>query len=302
MLSVCVHVVYVDSGSTDDSVAVSRSLGVASVELASSSAFTAARARNEGFELLLDRHPKLEYVFFVDGDCEVQSDWLPTAERFMIGRPDVAVVWGRRRERFRDKSAYNLLCDIEWDDAPLGEVKFCGGDAMMRVQAFRSAQGFRPDLICGEEPELCVRLRARGWRIWHVADAMTTHDASIYRFHQWWTRMRRGGYAFAQGVALHGGPPEYHWVAETRKIWLWGFVIPATLCLSVLMVGAPALGLLIIYPVQILRLAARGRRSTRENWLRALALVVCKYPEFLGQLQFFAARWLGRTSNLIEYK
>src|SRR5579872_4333993 len=64
-------IVYVDSGSSDGSVAMSRSLGVEVVDLDMRTAFTAARARNEGFWHLVRVRPDLEYVFFVDGDCEV---------------------------------------------------------------------------------------------------------------------------------------------------------------------------------------------------------------------------------------
>ncbi len=39
---------------------------------------------------------------------------------------------------------------------------------MMRVAALRDVGGYREDLIAGEEPELCVRLRQAGWRIWRL--------------------------------------------------------------------------------------------------------------------------------------
>jgi len=57
------------------------------------------------------------------------------------------------------ESPYNLLCDIEWQDYPLGETRACGGDAVARVDAIQAVEGYRDDLICGEEPEMCVRLR-----------------------------------------------------------------------------------------------------------------------------------------------
>ena len=55
--------------------------------------------------------------------------------------PDVAVVCGRRRERHPETSVYNRLADLEWD-TPVGEAESCGGDAMMRVDAFRQVGGF----------------------------------------------------------------------------------------------------------------------------------------------------------------
>jgi hypothetical protein len=63
-----------------------------------------------------------------------------------------------------------------------------------------------------------------------------------------------------------------------------------------------ALLLLLVYPAQVIRLALRGRRSTRENWWRAAALVMGKFPEMLGQLKFVLDRHRRVTSRLIEYK
>lgn len=296
------HVVYVDSGSSDNSVPMSRGMGVEVTELDLRTQFTAARARNEGFKALLACRPDLKYVFFVDGDCEVVHGWLETAVRFLDTHPEIAVVWGRRRERYPERSVYNLLCDIEWDSFPLGETKACGGDAVMRLEAFRQVDGYRADLICGEEPELCVRLRKAGWRIWHLAADMTLHDAALYHFGQWWKRMLRGGYAYALGVELHGAPPERHWVAESRSAWVWGLWLPVIIVVLSAGFGWRALALLLAYPLQVLRLGLKGKRSTRENWWRAVALVLCKFPEMLGQLKFLLDKYRRVQSALIEYK
>jgi GT2 family glycosyltransferase len=294
-------VVYVDSGSTDGSVDMARNLGAVVVELDMTRPFTAARARNEGFRRLRELAPKLVYVQFVDGDCELVAGWLDKAVLFLNERRDVAVVCGRRRERFPDRSVYNLLCDMEWD-TPVGEAKSCGGDAMMRANAFEQVGGYRDDLIAGEEPELCVRLRAEGWKIWRLAEEMTLHDAAMTHFWQWWKRTTRCGYAYAEGAHLHGAPPEMHQVRASRRVWFWGLGIPAvTVCVSISL-GVWGLTMLIIYPVQVIRLALSGTGSVRENWWSALFLVLGKFPEAVGQLNFLNNRLAGRTARLIEYK
>lgn len=295
-------IVYVDSGSSDDSVSMSRSLGIEVVELDMRTPFTAARARNEGFWKLVRTRPDLQYVFFVDGDCEVVADWLDGACRFLETNPKVAVVWGRRRERYPEKSVYNLLCNIEWDSWPMGQSKACGGDAVMRIDAVRQIEGYRPDLICGEEPELCIRLRMAGWLIWRLNLDMTLHDAALYHFSQWWKRALRGGYGYAQGVDLHGDPPERHWVRESRSVWLWGLWFPLITLILVIVVGIQGLWLLALYPIQVIRLALRGKRSRRENWVRAIALVLGKFPEVLGQMRFLLDKFRRVQSRLIEYK
>ncbi|MBK5011238.1 glycosyltransferase [Pseudomonas sp. S60] len=294
-------VLYVDSGSTDGSVALAQSLGVQVLALDLRIPFTAARARNEGFAALLRSVPGLHWVQFVDGDCEVAPRWLATAQAFLQQHADVAVVCGRRRERFARQTPYNLLCDMEWD-TPVGEARACGGDALMRVQAFDAVGGFRPGLIAGEEPELCVRLRAAGWKVWRLDAEMTLHDAAMTRFSQWWRRSQRAGFAYAEGAQLHGAPPEWHWVQESRRAWLWGLGVPLVVVLACLALGAWGLLLLAVYPLQVVRLARRGQRTPKENWLQAVFLVIGKFPEMLGQLKFWRQRLLAGKSTLIEYK
>lgn len=295
------RVVYVDSDSTDGSIESARSMGVEVFGLDMRIPFTAARARNEGFRRLRDLVPDLAYVQFVDGDCEVVCGWLEKAALFLDDHEGVAAVCGRLRERYPERSIYNMLCDIEWD-TPVGEARACGGIAMMRVDAFESVQGYRADLIAGEEPELCVRLRAAGWQVWRLGDEMALHDAAMLRFGQWWTRTLRGGYAFAQGADLHGKPPERHCVRESRSIWFWGLGIPVAVLGLAPWMGVWALVLFLIYPLQIVRLAVRGGRSARENWWRAGFLVLGKFPEMFGQIKYLFHRHRGGQSRLIEYK
>jgi len=285
--------VYVDSGSTDGSVDAARAAGAEVVALDMTRPFTAARARNAGLARLRALGAP-EFVQFVDGDCRIQPGWLETAETFLATRPSVAVVCGRRREIHPEASVWNRRCDAEWDTPP-GQAKACGGDALMRVAAVAEVGGYDPGLIAGEEPELCVRLRQAGWEVWRIDREMTLHDAAMTRIGQWWRRTRRSGHAFAEGAALHGAAPERHWVTETRRAVLWGAILPLVAFLG--LVVTPWAGLLLLaYPVQILRL------SRRLGWERAAFLVLGKFPEVQGVLEFHLNRLRRRRARLIEYK
>jgi glycosyltransferase involved in cell wall biosynthesis len=298
------RIVYVDSGSTDGSVELARELGVDVVELDLSIPFTAARARNSGVAHLLQASPQTEFIQFVDGDCEVAPGWLDYALAQLDANPNVAVVCGRRRERFPEQSLYNRLCDIEWD-TPIGEAKACGGDSMMRVAAFQQVGGFNSTLIAGEEPELCVRIRQNGWKILRLDAEMTQHDAQMRRFGQWWKRMLRGGHAFAEGAWLHGQIPERHWVQESRSIWIWGLLVPLlalgmawfTKGLSLLLLGG--------YPLMAYRISRYMQQQglkAKDAWLYGLFCMLGKIPQLQGQLQFHINRLLGRRNVLVEYK
>lgn len=286
-------VVYVDSGSTDGSVAAAQAAGAQVVRLDMARPFTAARARNEGFAALRAAAP--DYVQFIDGDCTLDPGWVATATAFLEANPRAAVACGRRRERFPQASVYNRLCDAEWN-TPVGRARACGGDAMMRASAFAAVGGFDPTLIAGEEPELCVRLRASGWEIWRLDAEMTLHDAAMTRFGQWWKRTRRSGHAFAEGAALHGQPPERHCVRETRSALAWGLALPAATVLGAALLGPWALLLLLAWPAQLLRLAPR------LGLTRAAFLILGKIPEAVGILEYGWGRLTGARRGLIEYK
>jgi len=294
-------IIYVDSGSTDGSVILARAAGCEVVELNLQVPFTAARARNEGFRRLRQSAPELPYVQFIDGDCEVVGGWVETATAFLDSHHDVAAVCGRRRERYPTRSIYNTLCDIEWD-TPVGKARACGGDAVMRTDAFAKIGGYRADLIAGEEPELCVRLRAAGWNVWRLGAEMTLHDAAMTRFSQWWRRTVRNGYAFAEGVYLHGTPPERHYVRESMRAWLWGIALPLCSLLSISAYSTWGLILLLAYPLQIMRLGLRNTGPIHRRALLAFFQLLARFPESCGQIKFIHDLYRGRRSGLIEYK
>jgi GT2 family glycosyltransferase len=286
------RLIYVDSGSSDGSAQAAGEMGVEVVDLDMSQPFTAARARNAGLELLAQQEG---YVQLVDGDCEVEANWISQATAFLQQHPQVAVVCGRRRERFPEASIYNQLCDAEWD-TPVGEAKACGGDALMRLEALREVGGYRADLIAGEEPEMCLRLRRRGWTIWRLDAEMTLHDAQMTRFGQWWKRSRRAGYAFAQGAALHGAPPERHWVTETRRAAVWGGLLPLVILLSALLISPWMLLAALAYPLQLLRLMPR--LGVRPAWFSLLG----KFAECAGVAEFWWNHLRGKNRKILEYR
>ncbi|MER5174038.1 glycosyltransferase [Thioclava kandeliae] len=294
------QVIYVDSGSTDGSVDVAQARRARVLALDMSLPFTAARARNEGLELLRRSLPGVEFVQFIDGDCELRSGWLEDALETMFSRPLAGVVCGRRRERFPEASVYNAQCDREWN-TPIGLARSCGGDALMRMDALDEVGGYDPTMIAGEEPELCVRLRAKGWEIHRIDVEMTWHDAAIFRFGQFWKRARRAGHAYAEGAYLHGAPPERHNVAQVRRALFWGMAMPLVLMASLLAIGLWSLLLIGIYPLQVMRLAKR-KGGRRDAWEEALLLTVAKFAESQGILEFYLRQLSGRRSKLIEYK
>jgi GT2 family glycosyltransferase len=302
--------VYVDSGSTDGSAERAEALGVDVVRLDMSRPFTAARARNAGLARLLAMHPEIDFVQFVDGDCELAEDWIELAAKELERCPDVAVVCGRRRERYPDASVFNRLCDLEWN-TPVGEASACGGDALMRARVISDLRGYREDMIAGEEPELCVRIRSTGQKIVRLDAEMTLHDAAMTRWSQWWRRTLRGGHAYAEGAALHGAPPLFHNRRQVRSTIFWGLVCPGALAVSLLAALVEpsfllaGIGVVLLYGMLTVRIYRHRRRlgdTSRDSRLYAVFTCLGKLPEAVGLVQYWTGRLLGRRRTLIEYK
>ncbi len=303
-------VVYVDSGSTDESVALAREYGADVVELDNSRPYTAARGRNAGVARLRETGRDVDYIQFVDGDCALAPGWLVKACMYLSSQQEMAVVTGLLKEKNPDASIYNRLCQLEWR-APAGDIKTCGGIFMIRREAFEQMGGFREDLIAGEEPELCVRLRQAGWRLHRLDRHMATHDAEMLRFSQWWKRSIRSGHAAAEGMALHGKPPERFRVREVHSSLFWGGLVPLLfagllfggLAWSPLWAGAGAAGA--ITALQSFRIARERKKwgeSGSDASLYALFCMLAKFPETLGIIKFVANRFRKQRSFLIEYK
>ncbi len=299
-------VVYVDSASTDDSCEQARRRGAIVVDLDMSIPFSAARARNAGWRALLEAHPDVDRVQFIDGDCEVLPGWVEAASETLDADPSVVAVCGWRRERYPERSAFNRVCDVEWTSGPVGDVDCFGGDVMIRASALVATGGYDPSVIAAEDDELGVRLkRATGGRLVRIDRDSTLHDAAMYRVGQWWQRAKRCGHGYAQVNHLHGAPPERYFATHLRRTLLWGVAAPAAAAaLSVPTLGA-SLALFARYPAVAARTAARTR-ADGYPWGHAVAwgvsCAMAPIPEALGALKFHVDRVLDRRPEIIEYK
>ena len=296
-------IVYVDSGSTDSSVSLAESLGVDVVRLDLTVPFTAGRARNAGFARLCELVPELELVQFIDGDCVLDPGWLGAASLFLNENHDVAIACGRRKEMHPEATIYNQLCDLEWN-TPVGYARSCGGDFLARRSAFGEAGGFNAGLIAGEEPELCHRLRRKGWRIFRLDRPMTLHDAAIRKFSQWARRSRRSGYAYAARAWLHRRDGTRYCWRENTRIAFWAAVYPLAVLGAGSLLSAWALLLFAIYPVQLIRLKDQLRQVelSVSPMLIAFFQLLGNWTECSGQALFAFRLVTRRRQTIIEYK
>ncbi len=299
------EVIYVDSNSSDGSPqrAAERGVQVLQVQPLRPSA---ALGRNAGW-----RAAQGEFILFLDGDTELQPDFLSHA-LVAMEQSDVAICWGHRRESRPEQSWYVRVLDLDWIYPP-GDTEFCGGDALMRRAVLQQVQGFDEQLIAGEEPEMCRRIRAAGHRILHLDVPMTRHDLAVTTWSAYWRRAFRSGHAYAEVSARFRYSQDPLWLRESRRNLVHGSALllaPLLLVLMWALLPAPwATGLTAIGGLLVLLLLARtARRCAWKSpdrftcWLYALHSHLAQIPILFGQLAQKRDARRGQRRQLIEYK
>ena len=297
-----IELIYVDSNSQDGSPELAEGLG-AKVLLVNPQRPCAAIGRNAGW-----RAATAEYILFLDGDTLLHPDFLQLALNEMADET-VAVVWGHRREMYPEHSLYNRVLDLDWI-YPAGITEFCGGDTLMRRNILEQVDGFSENLIAGEEPELCQRIRLQGKVILHINQPMTLHDLAMTQFQAYWRRALRAGHAYAEVSQRMKNTAFPLWQHDCRRnaihsMVLIGLLVAGVLCSVITGSVLAIIGLLLAYTFLIVRSAYKAR------WRNAPAFTLLLYgihshfqqiPIACGQLSYWYHRVRNEQQGLIEYK
>ncbi len=295
------ELIYIDSRSTDASVANAQSLG-ALVKVLDDPRPCAAKARNVGWQAAQG-----EFILFLDGDTELHPDFVRHALH-ALQEPRLCAAWGHRRESNPGQSLYTKVLDLDWV-YPTGRTLYFGGDVLVRRAALAQVNGFDPSLKAGEEPELCARLRAAGWEIEHLDVPMTLHDLAVNSLRAYWLRAYRSGIAYAevaQRMRLRG---DVLWQHEARRDFWHGLLFTLSpLLLALALWLSPWLALTLVG----LGVAFLARTAQRCAWKAPGQAVLCaqyavhahfqKIPAWFGQLKWRQAARQQTDIALVDYK
>lgn len=211
------ELIYVDGGSTDDSVNTALGMGVEHI-LGGEKRRRAAENRNLGLAKASGK-----YVQFLDGDMEMNPAWPAAAMRLLEEQADVACVFGQLEEK--QHNVFYEALQLDWE-YPEGPSDYCGGAAMWRRAPLQQLGGFPEDVTYGEEPYLCWRLRHElKLKVWHLHHRMALHDLAYTGFVDYWKRNVRVGESYAQVADRCAHLPDKFWSAEVSLNLRWGLIL-----------------------------------------------------------------------------
>jgi glycosyltransferase involved in cell wall biosynthesis len=294
-----IEILYVDSESDDGSPEVARRAGVDRVLTIPRAIANAARARNAGLAEV-----RAPFVQFVDGDTRIEPDWGRIGVEALIADTTLVGVEGSLREKDPNASIYNAVCELDWPSSP-GEIDYVGGNGLYRVAPLREAEGFDARMRVGEEPELGVRLRARGWKMRHIHAPMARHDLELFSLKEYLYRAYTGGKACALVVGATGGARHGYWSKRMWRTLALAFALSAPLVLALMLLLWNPLGAFVLASFSLLVfLLLAARKSRMQNHIDsrsgvslayALHSYVSKIPAALGMLTIIRSGWVEPT-------
>lgn len=278
-----IHIIYADGGSKDNSISIAESYPGLKIVRVNEDYPTPGKGRNAGFKA---GNSKL--IQFLDADTILNPNWFKTAIPYF--EKNIKAVCGRRKELYPVKNLYHKITDIEWN-YEYGPCRYFGGEVLLEREIIEKVNGFDPDLIAGEDPELSYRLRQNGNTILRIDSDMTLHDINMSRFGQYYKRAFRTGYAYAEVGLRFRKNNEKMWLRELIRTSLSG-LIPIVLILNGIILyflNLNEIGILIIllgfiFPFRVLLKAPGYTKKFKISY--SLSFLYCFHLVLNVQLQF----------------
>lgn len=210
-----VEVIVADSLSTDATLSIAARYPVKIVQMIR----TEDRGCGAGVQLGF-QHAQGEFVYLLDGDMELQGDFLRQAMALMDSDGTLGGVAGV----LRDNQINNRFDRHRLKNKPAaqpGEVQWLAGGGLYRRAAVLESGGYagNRNLKAYEEAELGLRLRSRGWRLVRLPAVAVLHtghaDSTMALIRRQW----RSGRQDAGGVLLKSamGQP---WLGRVLRMCL----------------------------------------------------------------------------------
>jgi len=282
------EVILIDSASVDETVALASVYPINIFRLKPGQRLSPAIGRYVGY-----KQTQGEYVLFLDGDTELIPEWLPHALRLMCERPDAGGVTGRVFNLPTAAAAQPPAAPVQKAHvAPPKEVLWCnyagGGAAMYRRSTLERAGCFNPNLFSDEEPELGLRIRYAGYRMFELDYPMAYHynDAPVAISSVLSRRKRNFHLGMGQAARYHLGTKLF-WTYLRERWFGTGAAFLLASCLATILLSLIVRDVrwFVVWMVGLCLLIARGalrKRSLRAQLVSAFNWLIMAEGFFTG--------------------
>jgi glycosyltransferase involved in cell wall biosynthesis len=197
------EILVIDDGSRDDSAGIGRGYpGVTVIRHPVNKGLGAAR--NTAI-----RTARNELVASIDADCVAHPDWLAELAK-NLSDSRVVGVGGKLTEGVQRTVADRWRAahmPQHWGNYPIVNPRFLfGSNNLFRKTVVLDALGYNESMRTnGEDVDLCMRIRAKGWNVAYVPSALVTHmrhDTKRSILDAYWRWWRFGVNAYANGVRV----------------------------------------------------------------------------------------------------
>ncbi|MFC2169334.1 glycosyltransferase family 2 protein [Acidobacteriota bacterium] len=226
------EILLVDSASTDDTIRIASEYPIKIIRLHPDQHLTPAAGRYVGMQ-----NTDSEYVLFLDGDMELYSGWLDCGLEVIEQNTKIAAITGERIDLPKQAGKNDKPPLVTYDEDRGIEVGKSGGAAMYRRALLNKVGSFNPFLYSDEEPDLCLRLRHSGYKIFKLHHPISYHfsDTAVslktkyarwkrnlylgagqnLRYHWrdklFWKYLKERGYGIVPALGITGGVISLLW-------------------------------------------------------------------------------------------
>ena len=207
------EIVLADSLSADNTVAIAKTFPITVVQLKHPRDRGCGSGGQLGFQ-----HSHGRFVLLMDGDMQLQREFVDAALAMLQAEPTLAGVGGVIEDLNLENIEYRARKQRAPKDGMAGEVDRLNGGGLFRREAFESL-GFATNrnLHACEELDQGLRLGARGWRLRRLPLTSVLHHGHTSPL---WTLIRRRWrtrYVDGAGELLRAAWGTPHWWAAVRS-------------------------------------------------------------------------------------
>lgn len=218
-----------------------------------------ANAENRGFAAANNQAIPLcrgRYLFFLNPDAELSGGCLETAVRYMDENPRIGLAGtkvvnpdGSMQETISLRYPGEKHAADELKGLPGGIACVLGASMIARAELVREIGGFDEDyFLYGEDQELCLQVRRRGYEIGYIAEATVRHIGGHSETNaaaaDKWGRKARAEYLFYR---KHYRPETVRRIAREDRLKSWWRILTIPLSLPFLRDGDAAREKLVKY-------------------------------------------------------